>query len=128
MSEGAYVAVLVASITSAAALLGTIVSSVFSALTNRRSKRVEATTEIVREQVQNDHGTNLREEQDDRHQQNSDTLAEVKETLGEVLERVEELAATDTHHARRISAVEERTQPKSPYAPRARHLREDTSS
>lgn len=127
MSEAGYVAVLVASITSTAALLGTIVSGILAGLTNRRSKRVEAKTEIVREQVQNDHGTNLREEQDDRHRQNSDTLADVQVTLEKVLERVDELADTDTRHHRRITAVEEWTQPKprSPFAPRARHLKEE---
>jgi hypothetical protein len=125
MSEAGYVAVLVAAITASAALLGTIVTSVFSALTNRRSKRVEAKTEIVREQVQNDHGTNLREEQDHRHRENSTTLAEVSQKLSDVLERVEELADADTNHHRRLTTIEEATQPRSPWAPRARHVKEE---
>lgn len=131
MSEAGYVAVLVAAITSGAALLAAVINAVLSALTNRRSKRVEATTEVVREQVQNGHGTNLREEQDDRHSENTRRLEELASRVdagfSEMTQEFRALWGKAGSNADRIFALEQ-TGPRPPFQPPptrpGRHRRE----
>lgn len=131
MSEAGYVAVLVAAITSGAALLAAVVNAILSALTNRRSKRVEATTEVVREQVQNGHGTNLREEQDDRHSENTQALADLATRVDAGFEAMTQefraLWGKAGSNADRIFALEQ-TGPRPPFQPPptrpGRHRRE----
>lgn len=127
-------AVTVALITVAGALLTLIIQNIFTA---RRTGRVERVVEVVREQVQNGHGTNLRDEQDARHQTNAKTLTENSRKLDDILddlrvvrEHQNMLWRRSDAHTRQLDELDERTQPvpRSRFEPRtARHInREDT--
>jgi hypothetical protein len=104
------------------ALIGSIPASVAAygaILANRRAKAARDDARIIRAEVKNDHGTNLREEADHRHEEN-------RGLLREILRRVVALESAKTDHDGRIHELEATIPPRrSPWAPKPKHLRED---
>ena len=62
----------------------------------RRSRRTEHNTKVIKNEVKNDHDTNLREEQDVRHQELVASNARIEEKLG-ILDRRDLARASDIH-------------------------------
>jgi hypothetical protein len=84
-------AVLVAIISGSFTTLGGIILAILGWLLSRRVNRIAEDTKATRVQVENDHPTNLREENDERHHENStklDTLIETVEAMKSSLVRL----------------------------------------
>lgn len=80
--------------------------------TRRRVKRVQA-------QVENDHTTNMREEQDERHEENSralhwlvGTVKTLVRDLGGIRQEIRDLRADVRHERDRIDDLEDTITPK----------------
>jgi len=92
-----------------------------SAATNASSAARDASA--ARAQVENDHTTNLREEQDERHGENTSkldavlsALGEVRADIGGIRSDVRQLYRQDARTADRITDIEQ-TIPKGPARP-----------
>lgn len=124
--------VLVALIGGGALLLSTAVNAGLFRRQGHRLRRVETNTEAVREQVQNGHvkpdGTpiNLREEADERHEENATKLDAAIELLESLQRKVVRLFDITAGHGSRLNEIDEMTQPRSAFAPPAKHRRRDT--
>lgn len=79
---------------------------VLGVLLNRKVNR-------VREQVENDHPTNMRVEQDERHEENGNKLDKILEQLDAVMGHIVRLWERADSNRERIHAIEQ-TQPRPP--------------
>lgn len=73
--------------------------------TRRRIKRVQA-------QVENDHTTNMREEADERHTENTTTLQTIVRDIGGIRGDLRALRSDLTHERDRIDDLEDTINPK----------------
>lgn len=110
------------------ALIGAAALVVVAILTGRqnlRLRRIETDAKATRTQVENGHATNMREESDERHSENSTKLDRALELLhdhGESLRRLWRTVDTQQTH---LEELDELTHPRSRFAPpNARHRKE----
>lgn len=68
--------------------LGVVVLGV---LLNRKTNTLKRSVASVRAQVENDHPTNMREENDERHIETTDKLGEIHKDVGRALREIERL-------------------------------------
>ena len=87
MTESVIVAEVSAGATVLVALLS-LVGVIFSARANGNAKRANVNAAAARVQVENSHTTNLREEGDERHQENAQKLDRNSRQLDTLLEEV----------------------------------------
>lgn len=89
--------------------------------------RVRRDSQITREQVANDHDTNLRVEQDERHDENAHKLDVILEEIGHVRGSVRRLWERSDKHTDQIHELE-RTGPRPAFSPPppGRHRKEAT--
>lgn len=98
--------------------------------TSIRLKRLELDTRATREQVVNGHSTNMREEQDERHDENKQLLERIVDDLGRVRDSVSRLWAWRDVAVGQIHDLELTTThpPESRFAPpRAPRHRKDAT-
>lgn len=70
-------------------------AGIFLGKVNGKVNKVREDSAVTRDQVANDHSTNLREEQDSRHQENTTTLDTIVKKLDTVQEQIGELFSSD---------------------------------
>lgn len=108
-------------------------------LTRRKIDRIDRNASITRDQVANDHDTNLREEQDSRHQDSTQLLEQIVATqagqskaIGGIRDTLRLLAEADLITVQRSSRLEARFDlfedtiprheiPRPSFAPPPRH-------
>lgn len=78
--------------------------------------RVRRDTEVTREQVANDHDTNLRVEQDERHDENAQKLDAILEEVQHLRGSVRKLWERSDRHTDQIHDLE-LTGPRPPFSP-----------
>jgi len=102
-------------------------------LTRKKLDRIDRNSAITRDQVANDHPTNLREEQDTRHDENQSILARIVATqagqgkaIGGIRDTLRILAEADLLTVRRVDHLEDTIPRDQLYRPPnpARHRQE----
>lgn len=104
--------VLVALLTGIFGVLGSAVAAVASILARNEAR-------VIRREVKNDHGRNMREEADERHEENAGKL-------DQIITRLDELEGKDEQHDERFNEIERtwpRFQARSRFEPPPRHRR-----
>lgn len=76
-----------------------------------RIGKVRRDTTATREQVVNDHTTNLREENDGRHAETASWFKELRRDLGGIREEIRGLRRDDRALERRVTKIEEKGKP-----------------
>jgi hypothetical protein len=93
-------------------------------LASRRAKHARDDTRVIKEEVKNNHQTNLREEADERHAENKALLTQIIETQADHGDRLERLEGSEETQDERIERIEH-TWPRSRFAPPARHRKDE---
>ena len=101
-------------------LASTIVSILLTARVNTKVNRVGRDAAAARIQVENNHETNMREEGDDRHAENSSKLDTIIRDLSRLRDSVGRLWERTDNHTDQIHDLE-LTQDRARFAPPARH-------
>lgn len=96
---GAAQAIILALIAAAGIFLGKV---------NGKVNKVKEDSAVTRDQVANDHTTNLREEADERHHENTATLGSIVRKLDTVQQQVAELFSSDINLHRRAQSNADR--------------------
>lgn len=73
---------------------------------------VRSRVKSVQAQVENDHTTNMREEQDERHKENSSLLRSVVRDIGGIRQDLRDLRSEVRHERDRIDEIEDTINPK----------------
>lgn len=89
------------------ATIGAIAAVISTFLANRGRQHAKA----ARTQVENNHSTNLREEGDERHAQNTTTLEAIQSDIRGIRRDVGRLTDRSHKHEDRIDEIDERTRP-----------------
>lgn len=110
LSEG----VVIALITTAGVVLAAIIALI--ARVNVVITRVKRDVDATRENVVNDHPTNMRVEQDERHDENAHKLDTLLEEIGYVRGSVRKIWERIDRHTNQIHDLE-RTGPRPAFAP-----------
>lgn len=122
MSDAADITVSV--ISSVATIVASGIAAGAAVLASRRAKHARDDTRVIKEEVKNNHDTNLREEADERHAENKAFLTQIIETQAEHGERLERLEGSEETQDQRIERIEH-TWPRSQFMPPARHRKEE---
>lgn len=112
--------VVAAVIGGASGILIAAVSGVFSWLTYRRARRIEANTKATRVQVENDHDSNFREDFDSKHNENSKTLGKILREVSAIWSELHGLRDDDRLQRDRIHELEI-TRPTPSAAKKGKH-------
>lgn len=128
MSDGVWVSI----ITGVFLLAATFIAN---RNTSGNVKRIERTVNAVNEQVSNNHVTpegkpiNLREENDERHKENSARFAKLEEGQSHLVETMEALRSSIVRlwkqQDKTTEQIDEMTQPRSRFQPGAKHRTEE---
>ncbi|MDN4598838.1 DUF2746 domain-containing protein [Leifsonia virtsii] len=122
MSDAADITVSV--ISGSATVTASLIAAGVAWLASQRAKHARDDARIIKEEVKNNHQTNLREEADERHEENKSLLNQIIETQADHGERLERLEGSDETQDERIERIEH-TWPRSRFMPPARHRKED---
>jgi len=101
-------------------------------LTRRKLDRIDRNAAITRDNVANDHETNMREENDERHEVNVKVLHEIKSAIGGIRDQLRHLTEADLILTRRADRQAEkleeleRTNPPHQLAPSGGRHRKET--
>lgn len=108
------------------AALQSVVLLIVGALLNGKIKRVGKDAKAARVQVENGHTTNLREEGDERHEQNAGKLDTILEEIHLLRGSVRRLWRRSDEHTDQINDLEQTQDPRSRFEPRGKHRGDQT--
>lgn len=83
-------------------------AGIFLGKVNGKVNKVREDSAVTRDQVANDHSTNLREEQDERHHENTATLDSIGKKLDTVQEQIGDLFSSDLNLYKRAQSNSDR--------------------
>jgi len=101
-------------------LLGTMITIILNARLNAKVNRVGRDARAARVQVENNHSTNMREEGDERHVENSTKLDTILEEIKSLRGSVSRLWQRTDKQNDDIHELQ-LTQPRDRFAPPAKH-------